>query len=46
LLGAEFEGAADDQGHSHRTGIHHQDVLEAQSGELATGQFLVDGVNG
>ncbi|EWS63666.1 hypothetical protein Y695_03100 [Hydrogenophaga sp. T4] len=37
LLRAELERAAHDQRHGHRTGVHHQHMLQAEGGEFAGG---------
>ena len=44
--GAQLERAADDQRHRDGARIHHEHVLQAEGGELAGGQPLIDGVDG
>ncbi len=40
------QGAADDQRHRHRAGVHGQHVLQAQRGQSGQGWDLVDRVDG
>ena len=46
LFGAELQSTADDEWHSHSACIHDKYVLQAEGGELAGGQVLVDGMGG
>eukprot|EP01041_Mallomonas_annulata_P017685 gene17685-36263_t len=46
LVGREIERAADDERHGHRTGIHHQHMLQAQRCKAPQGQVFVHGMHG
>ncbi len=45
FLGAQLQGAADDERHGDGAGIHHQHMLQAQGREPAGRKFLVNGMD-